>query len=143
MTLKHTPLLAVAVLALVLAGCGGGRVSASSSPAHGIAFTRVLHLTADPSGDYGFVPASLTAGPGKSTVELYNPPSTFGPHGIAIDGPGVHAAGLAAPRGGVSRVTATLKPGRYELYSAVGGDRGNGMFATLTVHGAANSRPHA
>ena len=128
MALKHTSLLAVAVLSAAMAGCGD-----QAGSAHPAASAQVLNLTADPSGDYDFIPFDFSARPGKVTVELNNPPSTFGPHGIAISGHGVHAAGPPAARGGVSRVTATLRPGRYELYSPVGADAPMGMRGTLTV----------
>ena len=128
MALKHTSLIAFAVLSIALAGCGD-----QTGSAHPAASAQVLNLTADPSGNYDFIPFDLSARPGKVTVELNNPSSTFGPHGIAISGHGIHAAGPPAPRGGVSQVTATLGPGRYELYSPVGADASMGMRGTLTV----------
>jgi hypothetical protein len=134
MTLKWTPLLAVAVLAVGVAGCGGG-----AGNAHARSRTvpgQVVNLTADPSGDYDFVPTSYTARAGTVTIELYDPLSAFGAQRIAISGHGVHTAGPVVPRGGISRVTVSLSPGRYELHGEVGSDVQHGMTATLAVGGA-------
>jgi hypothetical protein len=128
---ERTILSSVAVLAVALAGCGR-----ASSPAHGRGLqssAQVLNLVADPSGDYDFIPKSLSARAGTVVVELFNPMSTAGPHGIAIRGHGVHAIGRSARRGDVSHVTARLKPGRYQVYSPVDGDAQNGMTESLTV----------
>jgi hypothetical protein len=92
-----------------------------------------VNVTADPSGDYNFIPVDFAARPGKVTVELNNPPSAFGPHGIAIRGHGVQAVSPPAPRGGVTRVTARLEPGRYELYSPFDANAQKGMRGTLTI----------
>ncbi len=129
MALKHTSLLAFAALAVALVGCGDHVRSAAPAAAS----PQVEYATADPSGSYDFIPFDFSARPGKVTVELYNPSSTFGPHGIAIRGHDVHAVSPPAPRGGVTHVTATLGPGRYELYSPVDANAQKGMRGTLTI----------
>jgi hypothetical protein len=133
MTVRRTYLPAVVALALLLAGCGAGPQAAHAGS--GAAPIQVVDVTADPSGDHDFVPRSYTARAGRTTIELYNPFSTFGPQRIAIRRHGVHAAGEVARRGGVSRATVALRPGRYQLYSPVGSDAQDGMTAPLTVVG--------
>ena len=46
------------------------------------------------------------------------------PHAVEIGGNGVEEAGETVDKGGVSKVSADLKPGEYEYYCPVDGQRG-------------------
>jgi plastocyanin len=88
-----------------------------------------LALTSPSDGSLRFEPTALTAKAGKVTIAYANPSSV--PHAVAIDG----AKGEIVTAGGVSTVSVTLKPGRYEYYCPVPGHREAGMKGTLTVTG--------
>jgi len=137
---------AVAVLALSLAavaGCGGGNGNNSSSNAGTTTTTSTTPTTtssgkggtakvsADPSGALKFTKSSLSAKSGKVTIKMSNPSPVE--HAVAIKGNGVDVAGGTVGKDGVSTVSATLKPGKYEFYCPVDGHEQAGMKGTLTV----------
>jgi plastocyanin len=74
---------------------------------------------------------TLRASHGKVTIVMSNPSSTK--HGIAIEGHGVDKDGKIVGKGKTSRVTVTLKKGRYTFYCPVSGHRAAGMKGTLIV----------
>jgi plastocyanin len=91
-----------------------------------------LRLAADPGGALKFDKASLTAPePGEVTIEMTNDSDI--PHDVAIEGKGVDEKGKEVTGGGVSTVSADLKPGEYQFYCSVPGHRQAGMEGTLTV----------
>jgi plastocyanin len=55
------------------------------------------------------------------------------PHNVAVKGKGVNKKGKIVPKGGVSTVVASLKPGRYVFYCSVPGHEAAGMKGTLRV----------
>jgi uncharacterized cupredoxin-like copper-binding protein len=56
------------------------------------------------------------------------------PHAVEMEGGGIEKKGAVVTGGGsVSRVTAKLKPGKYEFYCPVDGHKAAGMKGTLTV----------
>jgi uncharacterized cupredoxin-like copper-binding protein len=55
------------------------------------------------------------------------------PHDIAIQGGGLSQVGKIVTNGGVSTVTANVKPGKYTFYCSVPGHREAGMVGTITV----------
>jgi uncharacterized cupredoxin-like copper-binding protein len=134
-----TVLCAVAVLAV--AGCGGssqksssggsssGSSSSSSSSSSG-GGGETLKLAADPS-QLKFDKSTLSAKAGKVEIDMDNPSGL--PHAVSIEGNGVDAAGNTVNKGGVSKVSADLKPGKYTFYCPVDGHRQAGMQGTLTV----------
>jgi uncharacterized cupredoxin-like copper-binding protein len=79
---------------------------------------------------------ALAAKKGKVTLTMPNP-STL-PHNIALR-KGVGAKGAAivrgqiVPKGKVSKVTATLKAGKYRFFCSVPGHEAGGMWGILTV----------
>jgi plastocyanin len=75
---------------------------------------------------------TLTAKTGKVTIVMANPSSVF-QHDVAIKGNGVKVKGKVVGKGGVSKVTATLKPGKYTFYCTVPGHEAAGMKGTLIV----------
>jgi plastocyanin len=88
----------------------------------------VLQLAADPAGNLKFDKSTLTARAGTITLKLSNGSPL--PHNVGIDGYGY---GKTVPKGGVSSVTAKLKPGRYIFFCAVPGHAMAGMKGTLVV----------
>jgi plastocyanin len=104
---------------------GGG---ASSGGAAG----NVLKIAADPNGALKFDKTSLSAKAGKVTIVMTNTSSV--PHAVELEGGGIEKKGAVVTSGGsVSRVTADLKPGKYEFYCPVDGHKAAGMKGTLTV----------
>jgi uncharacterized cupredoxin-like copper-binding protein len=139
-------LLAIAVLALSLsaaAGCGSSDKKSSSSTTTSTTGTTstpatkpsaggsTLTTDADPGGALKFTKTTLTAKAGKVTLTMKNPSSTE--HGIGVKGNGAQQVGNSVGQGGVSTVTANLKPGKYEFYCPVDGHEQAGMKGTLTV----------
>jgi plastocyanin len=126
-----------AALALVVAGCGGGG-SSSSTSSSSTAGTAAggggakLSLKADASGKLAFNKKTLSAPAGKVSIVMVNPSQTS--HSVAIQGTGVNAAGKIVGHGGISTVSATLKPGNYTYFCTVPGHRAAGMEGTLTVN---------
>ena len=90
-----------------------------------------LELPADPNGQLAYITKVATARPGSVEVTSKNPSAT--PHNIAIEGSGVDEKGEVVQNGGVSKVSATLKPGSYVFYCSVPGHREGGMEGKLTV----------
>jgi len=143
--MRTIPILA-AMLALLLAGCGGsnnknaqtntsgstptpsatsGSSSSSSSSSSG-----ALALAAPADGSLKYDKTTLTAKAGKVTINLDNPSST--PHAVAVEGNGVDKDGQTVTNGKTS-LTVDLKPGKYTFYCPVPGHRQAGMQGTLTV----------
>jgi uncharacterized cupredoxin-like copper-binding protein len=142
--------LAAATAALAVAGCGSSNDNKSDSstaastppptqtqtqttPAQsgGAGAGGSLKLSADPSGQLKFDKSSLTAKAGKVTLVMDNPSSV--PHAVAVEGNGVDKNGSTVGKGGVSKVSVDLKPGKYEFYCPVDGHKDAGMKGTLTV----------
>jgi plastocyanin/cytochrome c2 len=91
----------------------------------------VVEIDADPTGQLKFLASSASATPGKVELRMHNMSTT--PHDIAISGSGVSQVGPIVSNGGVSTVSASLKPGKYTFYCSVPGHRVAGMVGTLTV----------
>ena len=140
-------LLAIACVALVVAGCGSSKKKSESTQAQttppaqtstgqtttsgGAAAGSNLKLSADPSGQLKFDKSSLDAKSGDVTLTMDNPSSV--PHAIAVKGNGIDKDGKTAQQGGTSTITVSLKPGKYEFYCPVDGHEQAGMKGTLTV----------
>jgi plastocyanin len=91
----------------------------------------VLEIDAFPTGDLKFIPEAAVSPPGKITIKSLNKSTTQ--HNIAVEGPGVTAAGPVVSNGGVSQVNVTLKPGTYTFLCTVPGHAAAGMKGPLTV----------
>ena len=121
--------------ALALAACGSSNdngttsSSATSPPAAG----ETVKLSADSDGGLYFEPRKLKAKAGTVKLVMKNPSSTGKSHGIAVEGNGVDKDGPVVAPGGTSKVTANLKPGKYEFYCPFDGHKAAGMTGTLTV----------
>jgi len=137
-------------IAIPVAGCGGDDDSSSSSSGSSSGGSSsnttsnssgggvsagggtVLKIAADPNGALKFDKTSLSAKAGKVTIVMTNTSSI--PHAVEMEGGGIEKKGAVITGGGsVSRVTAKLKPGKYEFYCPVDGHKAAGMKGTLTV----------
>jgi uncharacterized cupredoxin-like copper-binding protein len=134
-------LIALAAIALFVAGCGGdddngssnssgaqGNTSDQTSSGGGAAST--VKLTADPGGALKFDKTQLNAKAGKLTIVMDNPSSV--PHAVEVEGKGVEEE-TKTLTGGTAKMTVDVKPGKYEFYCPVDGHRDAGMEGTLTV----------
>jgi uncharacterized cupredoxin-like copper-binding protein len=147
---KRTPIVLLAALcaAFVVAGCGSSDNKSDSTSAQTPAETTgqttsttpsqsggggagELKLSADPGGQLKFDKSSLTGKAGKVTLVMDNPSSV--PHAIAVEGNGVDKNGTTVQKGGTSKVSVDLKPGKYEFYCPVDGHKQAGMKGELTV----------
>jgi mono/diheme cytochrome c family protein len=91
-----------------------------------------LEIDADPNGALAFASSKATAPPGPLDILSVNESST--PHNIAIkDAGGKVVEGNVVTGGGTSKLTATLKPGKYEFLCTVPGHEEGGMKGELTV----------
>ena len=88
-------------------------------------------IPADPGGALAYVFANAEAPAGALDVDSPNKSST--PHDIAIEGNGVNETGEVVKDGGVSKVSVTVKAGKYQFFCTVPGHRQAGMEGTLTV----------
>jgi uncharacterized cupredoxin-like copper-binding protein len=121
---------AVAIMAGALAVTGAG-VATAGQDVHAAKATR--HLKADPGGEIKFNKTRLSAPAGKVTVVMKNPSSSGSEHGIEVEGKGKEKRGKIVAPGGTSKVTLTLKAGKYEFYCPVTGHKALGMKGKLVV----------
>jgi plastocyanin len=108
-------------------------VVASVLAAVSLAFagSTTLKVSADKT-KLSYTKKKLTAHAGKITIVMTNPSSLF-QHNIAIKGSGVKVKGKVVGKGGTSKLTVTLKPGKYEFYCTVPGHEAGGMKGTLII----------
>ncbi len=90
-----------------------------------------LEIPADPSGGLAYTFGAAEAPAGNLEIDSQNKSSID--HDIAIEGNGVSETGQIVKNGGVSKVTANLKPGQYTFFCSVPGHRQGGMEGKLTV----------
>jgi mono/diheme cytochrome c family protein len=90
-----------------------------------------LDIDADPSGATAFTAVNAVAPAGPLQLIMDNPSSVQ--HNIAVEGGGVDEKGAVVGKGGVSRVSANLKAGKYTFLCTVPGHAEGGMKGTLTV----------
>jgi mono/diheme cytochrome c family protein len=95
----------------------GNAIQTVSKPA--VEKSGTLEIDADPSGQLRFTAPSATGTAGPVTLRSVNK-SAVG-HDISIKGAGLDSHGKVVSNGGVSTVTATLKPGSYIFYCSVPG----------------------
>jgi uncharacterized cupredoxin-like copper-binding protein len=87
-----------------------------------------LMIDADPSGALAFNASKAIAKAGKVTFLMKNQAGIQ--HDIALKGDG---NGPVVGKGGTSRFSTTVKPGKYEFLCTVPGHEAGGMKGTLTV----------
>lgn len=90
-----------------------------------------LELPADPNGQLAYITKVATAPAGALEIDSKNDASI--PHDIAVEGNGINEKGETVQGGGISKISATFKPGKYQFYCTVAGHREGGMEGTLTV----------
>lgn len=92
-----------------------------------------LEIDANPDGQLAYEVSSATATAGALEIDSRNASGT--PHDIALeDASGRQLGnGPVVSGGGVSRISVSLRPGRYTFYCTVPGHREGGMEGTLTV----------
>jgi mono/diheme cytochrome c family protein len=92
-----------------------------------------LEIDANPDGQLAYEVSSATAPAGALEIDSRNASGT--PHDIALEGPDGRQLGNGpvVSNGGVSRVSVSLRPGRYTFYCTVPGHREGGMEGMLTV----------
>jgi plastocyanin len=106
-------------LATIGGGCEGEPIAAKGT---------TLTISACETGALAFASAAATAPAGSVQIVMPNPSPIQ--HNIAIKG---GPSGPVVGTGGQSKVTANLKPGKYEYYCAVPGHEAGGMKGELTV----------
>ncbi len=90
-----------------------------------------LSIPADPNGQLAYITKEATAPAGALEIDSKNDASI--PHDIAVEGNGVNEKGETVQGGGISKVSLTVKAGKYAFYCTVSGHREGGMEGTLTV----------
>ena len=147
---KVAALVPVAVLAVVVAGCGsssksgsGGAVGAygvspSSTKATtlptstaGASSATTLSIAADPTGKLKFDKSSLTAKEGTVTINFANQ-APLG-HNFTIEQNGKVIAATPTFQGATKTLKVGLGPGTYTFLCTVPGHAAAGMKGTLTI----------
>ena len=114
-----------------IAVLSAGALVATGTLTAGVAYgARRVHIDAKAQG-LKFNKKTVRLRHGRVTFLMKNP-SSF-PHAIAVEGHGLDKDGKIVQKGGTSRVTVTLKKGRYVFYCPVDGHRKAGMRGTLVV----------
>jgi plastocyanin len=133
-------LIALAVAAVVIAGCGGDdnesaatatpKATQQSSSGGGGGGGKTVAVSAPADGSLKFDQSTLSAKTGKVTFKFANPSSV--PHAFEVEGNGVEGKTDTITSSDAS-VTVDLKPGKYEYFCPVDGHKAAGMEGTLTV----------
>jgi mono/diheme cytochrome c family protein len=123
-----------AYVAKVAGKSGGGPAQAPGGDGGGTAKANSrgeIEIPTDPTGQLRFEVASAEAKAGKVTLLSKNESPV--PHDISLKGGGIDEHGEQVTDGGTSKVSVTLKPGKYTFYCSVPGHEQGGMKGTLTV----------
>jgi mono/diheme cytochrome c family protein len=110
-----------------LASAGSPKVSKKPVKAKG----GKLQIDADPTGALAFTASNALAPPGSVELVMANKANVQ--HDISLKGNGVNKQGPRVGKGGTSKVTASVKPGKYTFYCSVPGHEAGGMKGSLTV----------
>jgi mono/diheme cytochrome c family protein len=111
----------------ILAAAGQPKVSEKPVRAQ----NGTLSIDANPTGALAFTAINAIAPPGQVELVMKNPASIQ--HNIAVKDGGLDERGPVVGQGGTSRVSASLKPGKYVFYCSVPGHEDGGMKGNLTV----------
>jgi len=106
-----------------------GRPKVSKKPVQ--AQNGKLTIDADSSGALAFTAVNALAPPGSLEIDMENKANVQ--HNIAVRGGGIDEKGPVVAGGGVSKLQASLKPGKYVFYCSVPGHEAGGMKGNLTV----------
>ncbi len=145
--ISTVPLLALALGAIVLGGCGGSKSTSSTAPAAAPETTTpaattstaapsnsasALSLAADPQGELKYNTTSLTAKAGSVAISFTNNAPLS--HNVTVESSSGSTVGATPTfQGGSKVLTLNLKPGTYKFYCSVPGHRQAGMEGTLVV----------
>ncbi len=147
-------LLAAAALVAGLAGCGSSSTSSTSSTTESSAApsasttastsatttagaaapsgaAQVVKLAANPEGSLSYDTTTLTAHPGKVTIEFTNMAPLQ--HNVTVESSGSTVGATPTFSGATKSLTLDLKAGTYTFFCSVPGHRQGGMQGTLTV----------
>ena len=141
-------LVSTAVLAAVLAGCGGSGSSSTGTPSTSAPATppattpapaggasapgaTSLAIAADPSGQLAFDKKSLSAKAGQVTIAFTNSSPTA--HNFTLESGGRQVSATPTFSGGSKTLSISLKPGTYTFLCTVPGHAQAGMMGSLTV----------
>ncbi len=106
--------------------------SAAGTPAPATGAAQVVKLAANPTGALSYNTTSLTAHPGKVTIEFTNMAPLE--HNVTVESSaGAKLGATPTFSGGTKSVTLVLKAGTYSFFCSVPGHRQAGMQGTLTV----------
>jgi len=106
-----------------------GKPKVSSKPV--VASNGTLKIDADPTGALSFTAKKAEAKAGPVNLEMDNAASVE--HNIAVKGGAIDKKGPVVGKGGASKLSVTLKAGKYEFYCSVPGHEAGGMKGELTV----------
>jgi plastocyanin len=130
--------LALAVIGLAVAGCGGDEGGGAAPPppaeppAEDGGVTTELDLAADPGGALAFDKTELEAPAGTVIIHFTNDSDV--PHDASVKDNGVDVKGETFQGGGTKdTVLENIEPGTYTFYCAVPGHEQAGMKGTLTI----------
>lgn len=148
--ISTVPLLALALGAVAVGGCGGSKstsssastaapettastpANTSSSVAPSSSSPGGLSLAANPQGELKYDATSLTAEQGKVTIAFTNDAPLS--HNVTVESSSGSTVGATPTfQGGSKKLTLNLKPGSYKFYCSVPGHRQAGMEGTLVV----------
>ena len=122
--------LALVLLLLVLASCGGEDADGDAAAPDGAGGGEVVEIALT---DFALDPAALELEPGTYTFRAVNEGENV--HALKVDGPGGEAeTGELAP-GESAELTVELAEGETELTCPVGDHRERGMEGTVSVGG--------
>lgn len=140
-------ILALALGAIAVAGCGSSNSKSSTTPAAPAPSTTSpstpaapsapagaskLKVAANPGGQLKFEQSSLTGKAGTVSVEFTN--SAAVEHNFTLaNASGAQVGATPTFTGGTKSLTVSLKPGTYKFYCTVPGHRAAGMEGTLTL----------
>jgi uncharacterized cupredoxin-like copper-binding protein len=136
---RSLPVLATISMLALTSACGGGSETAATgapaSSAGGAGGTVVTSLK-----DFAITATPATIADGTVTFTVTNDgPAT---HALAIDGNGFAGAATGSlAAGATDTLTVKLPAGTYHLFCPIGGHRGLGMDATITVGSGGGATP--
>ncbi|HEY2632352.1 MAG TPA: plastocyanin/azurin family copper-binding protein [Solirubrobacteraceae bacterium] len=150
--ISTVPLLALAVVAIAIGGCGSSKNSTASTAAPATTTTApettstaattstpasstpasALSLTADPKGELKYNTTSLTAKAGSVAISFTNNAPLQ--HNVTVESASGATVGATPTfQGGSKVLKLNLKPGTYKFFCSVPGHRMAGMEGTLVV----------
>lgn len=134
-----------AILALMLAGCGGATgggsgEKSSGTPGGGTSTIKgtVVKTVVVKESEFELTPSAITLKkPGTYTFRAENAGSTG--HALEIEGKGLETETNVLDPGKGGEIKVKLKPGTYEMYCPVDSHEDKGMKGKVTVAGKSNS----